>query len=295
MFSDRPGTCGRRQQMPRTMRSIAVPVLRRVVERVDERGVDEAVHLQRDAARRALLGLRARCARQMRAAQVRGRDQQLPVVALAAVAGEVVEQVGEVGAELGIGGEQADVLVEVARSSGCSCRCRRGSSGGCRRPPGARRAAPWRGSSARRGRTRRARPPLRATRARSMLACSSKRALSSTSATTCLPCSAAFTSERTSALSGAGGAVDRLLDREHVRVGGGLLDERLDRRRERVVRVVHEHVAAAQQRGRSRARRRCPASTTGVCGTHGLVLELGAVERVERPQARRGRGGRRSR
>ena len=47
------------------------------------------------------------------AAQVRGRDEQLPVVALAAVAGEVVEEVGEVGAELGVGGEQAEVLVEV--------------------------------------------------------------------------------------------------------------------------------------------------------------------------------------
>ena len=30
----------------------------------------------------------------------------------------------------------------------------------------------------------------------------------------------------------AGGAVERLLDREHVRVGGGLLDEPLDRRTE---------------------------------------------------------------
>ena len=30
---------------------------------------------------------------------------------------------------------------------------------------------------------------------------------------------------------GPGGAVDRLLDREHVRVGGRLLDELLDRRR----------------------------------------------------------------
>ena len=44
----------------------------------------------------------------------------------------------------------------------------------------------------------------------------------------------------------ADGAVERLLDREHVRVARGLLDERLDRGRERVVRVVHEDVAVAQ-------------------------------------------------
>ena len=42
----------------------------------------------------------------------------------------------------------------------------------------------------------------------------------------------------------AGGAVERLLDRQHVRVGGGLLDEPLHRRRERVVRVVQQHVVA---------------------------------------------------
>ena len=51
-----------------------------------------------------------------------------------------------------------------------------------------------------------------------MLACSSKRALSSTSATTCLPASAARTSERDERALGARGAVERLLDREHVRV-----------------------------------------------------------------------------
>ena len=42
----------------------------------------------------------------------------------------------------------------------------------------------------------------------------------------------------------AGGAVERLLDRQHVRVGGGLLDEPLHARGERVVRVVQQHVVA---------------------------------------------------
>ena len=90
-------------------------------------------------------------------------------------------------------------------------------------------------------------------------------------------------SERDEPAVGAGGAVQRLLDREHVRVAGGLVDERLDRRRERVVGVVHEHVALledAEEVGRAvaagqhRLRLRRP----------GLVLQLGPVEPVELPQ-----------
>ena len=42
-------------------------------------------------------------------------------------------------------------------------------------------------------------------------------------------------------------AVDGLLDREHVRVGDGLLDEALDRGREGDVGVVHEQVAFAHR------------------------------------------------
>ena len=43
----------------------------------------------------------------------------------------------------------------------------------------------------------------------------------------------------------AGGAVERLLDREHVRVGCRLLEEALHRGGERVVGVVQQHVVAA--------------------------------------------------
>ena len=50
----------------------------------------------------------------------------------------------------------------------------------------------------------------------------------------------------------ATGAIERLLDREHVRITRRLGDERLDRRRERVVRVVH----AARRRRASPGRRR---------------------------------------
>jgi hypothetical protein len=45
----------------------------------------------------------------------------------------------------------------------------------------------------------------------------------------------------------ARGAVERLLDGEHVRVARGLLEEAHDARRERLVRVVHEHVALADR------------------------------------------------
>ena len=44
----------------------------------------------------------------------------------------------------------------------------------------------------------------------------------------------------------ARGAVERLLDRQHVRVGGGLLDEPLHRGGERVVGVVQQYVVRAE-------------------------------------------------
>ena len=46
----------------------------------------------------------------------------------------------------------------------------------------------------------------------------------------------------------AGGAVQRLLDGQHVRVLRGLLEERLHARGERLVRVVHEDVGLADGR-----------------------------------------------
>ena len=73
----------------------------------------------------------------------------------------------------------------------------------------------------------------------------------------------------------ARGAVERLLDREHVRVGGGLLDEPLHARGERVVGVVDEHVALAQRGEDARgglAARRTPGA---VAGTNGSSLRSG--------------------
>ena len=73
----------------------------------------------------------------------------------------------------------------------------------------------------------------------------------------------------------AAGAVQGLLDREHVRVARGLVDERLDRRGERVVRVVHaarRRCAWPQKTSHGRRRR---ASGGGVCGVHGSYLSSG--------------------
>ena len=69
--------------------------------------------------------------------------------------------------------------------------------------------------------------------------------------------------------------VERLLDREHVRVGRGLLDEALHAGGERVVGVVDEHVALAQ-RGEDAlgglAARRTPGA---VAGRNGSSLRSG--------------------
>ena len=45
----------------------------------------------------------------------------------------------------------------------------------------------------------------------------------------------------------ARGAIQRLLDRENLRVGRGLFDESLHARRERIVGVVYEDIAFAQR------------------------------------------------
>ena len=89
-------------------------------------------------------------------------------------------------------------------------------------------------------------PARSSLRAQTMFASSSKRALISTRTTTCLPRSAARMSDWTIGESPRR-PVQRLLDRQDVRIVGGLGDEPLDRRRERLVRVVDEDVAGADR------------------------------------------------
>ena len=209
------------------------------------------------------------------AAQVCGRDQQLPVLALVAVAGEVVEQVGEVGAELGVGGEQPEVLVEggglrvvVAGADvavapdpvGLLAHDEQHLGVGLQ-PDEAVHDVHAR--------------LLPATRARSMLACSSKRAFSSTSATTCLPDLGRLHQRADQRALGAGGAVDGLLDREHVRVGRPPA-RRTARPTSRTSRTggarARRRCAAA---GRSRAPGRRPAARRGLRAPTGSSLRSG--------------------
>ena len=101
-------------------------------------------------------------------------------------------------------------------------------------------------------------PASSSARAQRRLRSSSKRAISSTTAVTCLPWSAARMSAATIGES-LPGAVQRLLDGEHVRVVGGLLDER-HHRVERVVRMVEEDVPRVEriEDAARRAFRRAP-------------------------------------
>ena len=123
-----------------------------------------------------------------------------------------------------------------------------------------------------------------------MLASSSKRALISTSTTTCLPASAASISASTIGRV-AGGAVQRLLDGQHVRVGGGLLDEPLHAGGE-----ASRTGGAPGCRPRAAWRRRSWASRRSakrgwVAGTNGASLRSGRSQRRRAATARRGRAG----
>ena len=88
------------------------------------------------------------------------------------------------------------------------------------------------------------------------------------------------------------GAIEGLFDGEHVRILGGLGDERLNRGRERVVGVMDQNVALSQHReqihravpGRSKAR-------LGH-GHPGRLVQVRPVDRVQRPElAEPERGG----
>ncbi len=92
--------------------------LRGAVERADAAAVDERVHLHRDPRRRVGASAPRSCARSRSMIPSRswfGRHQHLAVVQRAPVAGQVVEHVGDVGADLLVGREQAEVGVQARR------------------------------------------------------------------------------------------------------------------------------------------------------------------------------------
>ena len=96
-------------------------------------------------------------------------------------------------------------------------------------------------------------PAASSARAQRMLRSSSKRAVNSTSTVTCLLASAA---RCRLAIIGEPDAdpIERLLDRQDVRILGGLLEQR-DHRIVGVVRVVEQHVALVDHREQIRMRR----------------------------------------
>ena len=114
MRSESSGMPGRRRHRPRTARSISHAGARGPVERVDHGGVGEAVELHDDAARPARVGLLLDHGHDPLAHRDR-RHEDLAVVGVAGEAGEVVEQLADVGADLGVRGQQPDVLVDARR------------------------------------------------------------------------------------------------------------------------------------------------------------------------------------
>lgn len=84
----------------------------------------------------------------------------------------------------------------------------------------------------------------------------------------------------------AGRPVQRLLDREDVRIGGGLLQERLHGGGEGVVRVVQQDVLAAQGGEDVRRGRRLDLGQVAVgAGDELRVLQLGPVDAVDAEEA----------
>ena len=79
-------------------------------------------------------------------------------------------------------------------------------------------------------------------------------------------------------------AVERVLDREHRGVVGGLGEERLGGIAERLVRVLHEHVLLADRREQVRGAVRSRSERGRRHGHVGRQLGIGPVERVDLPQ-----------
>ena len=164
MFSLSPSTPGTSVQIARTIRSICGARLRGPVQLLDEVGVGQVVDLDPDAGGLSLLG--RGCDRadvlDQPPPQVERRGEDLAELLRPAEAGDEVEEVGDVGGDVGVGGEEPDVLVDprgrrvvvagadvdVAPQLVALARGRRASSS--------------RGSSCPGTRRRRARPPARA-------------------------------------------------------------------------------------------------------------------------------------
>ncbi len=112
MFSDSPGHPGSQAADAAHQELDPHAVRRRRVELVDHVGVDQAVHLHDDLT--LAQSARSVPADELHDAWPKGvrRDEQLLVHHVTGVAGQVVEQLGQVGSERRVAGEQPEVLVQ---------------------------------------------------------------------------------------------------------------------------------------------------------------------------------------
>ena len=118
-------------------------------------------------------------------------------------------------------------------------------------------------------------------RAQLTLLASSKRALSSTSAVTCLPFSAAAIRARVDGRIAAG-AIQRLLDGQHVGIVGRAADE-LDDRLEGIERMVQQDVVAAN--GREQVLVAAPLRPRGGRGVNGTIAQVLAIRHPQQLQS----------
>ena len=178
--------------------------------------------------------------------EVERRDQNLAVVARPRVAGQVVEHLGHVGADLGVCREQAQVGVKARRLrvviAGADMRVVADTVALATNDQDALRVALQRGQAVddvHAGLLQLLRPPdvgllvearLQLHHADGLLAALGR------------------LDQRRHQRGVGARPVHRLLDRQHVRVGHGLLDEALDRGGERVVGMMDEDVRFAGRR-----------------------------------------------
>ncbi len=258
------------------------PRLRRLVERVDHAGVDQGIHLERELAAGARLLVDHR---EDARPQGQRRDEDGPVRLLLRVPGEVVEEVGDVGGEVGVGGQEPEVLVQTSRAGMVIPRADVAVAGDVialiadherelrvrlepdhavhhvdpgllehTRPRDVRFLVEARGEL---HESHHLFPALRGPDERSH----DRRVL-------------------------ARGPVQRLLDRQHLWVAGSLLHEQLHRGVERVVRMLDHHIALPQDGedvGPSGDRRLEPALDAA---RPRLVLQLRTVERRQLEEIR---------
>jgi hypothetical protein len=252
---------------------------RGVVERIDHRRVLEAVHLDRDLAvgrGRLLPDLL-----EQPGAQPVGRDEQLAVCAADPEAGQVVEQLADVRADLGRRGEEADVLVHARRLgvvvAGADVAV--AADAVVLAPHHEHHLAVRLQADepvddvAARG-LERARPFDVRLLVEARLDLDERHHL--------LAVLRSLDQRAEHAVVAHGGAVERVLDREHVGVARRLLEERLDGGAKGVVRMVHHHVAGAEHGEEVRLRLAPEPRLRG--GLPRRVLQVRAVDGVELPE-----------